>query len=297
MKSEQSVIANHFDGYELRSFVDDDGLAWFHGTHACNILEYQNPRDVIPSNVEEEDRKKIDIGLLQPVWFVNEFGLYDLILNCKKPVAKPFKRWVTHDVLPAIRKRGGFIQDVDKYVQTSSDTEQKELQLALDKLNKLKASTGKLVEDIEWKLSKHFEHLLYGGVHSVPNNGHNYEVTNTFEDFQCDLQTYGFVYDEERIELALKLFAELKHSQTGRDNRNYELDSKTISIHSSELNEFAYCVYQSMRYDGDVNDSDTSVNMRLFEELFGVEFGAHTKNEGADDSLARHLSDIRNQLE
>lgn len=106
LNPEHELIANHFQFEELKSFIDDDGIPWFQGNHVCKVLGYSNPSDVIPLNVEESDRRKIDIGGLQPVWFVNECGLYDLILACKKQVARKFHRWLSHEVLPNIRKKG-----------------------------------------------------------------------------------------------------------------------------------------------------------------------------------------------
>jgi anti-repressor protein len=95
-----------FDQSNVRSFVDDYGVVWFHGTQVCKVLGYKNPREAIPYNVDEADRKKIDIGGLNDAWFVNEAGLYDLIIACRKPVAKPFQKWLSHEVLPNARKNG-----------------------------------------------------------------------------------------------------------------------------------------------------------------------------------------------
>lgn len=102
-------LARYFNTEEVRFFVDDEGITWFHGSHVCKVLGYANPRDAIPYNVDPEDRRKIDIGGLNDVWFINKCGLYDLILACKKPVAKPFHKWLSHEVLPSIDEKGGYI--------------------------------------------------------------------------------------------------------------------------------------------------------------------------------------------
>jgi prophage antirepressor-like protein len=127
------MVMKHFDFWfdknNVRSFVDEDGVVWFHGTQICNILGYKNPSDAIPYNVDEADRMKVDIGELNEVWFINEAGLYDLIIACKKAVAKPFHKWLSHEVLPSIRKDGFFVE------KDSNSVNAEKLQEELDRVN------------------------------------------------------------------------------------------------------------------------------------------------------------------
>lgn len=85
---------------------------WFNAGDVCDVLGYSNPWDAIAKHVEVDDlakREVIDsIGRRQQANHVNESGLYALILGCAKPEAKRFKKWVTSEVLPAIRKTGGY---------------------------------------------------------------------------------------------------------------------------------------------------------------------------------------------
>lgn len=77
-----------------------------------NILGYSNSRKAISDHVDEEDRgvTKCDtLGGTQELTIINESGLYSLILSSKLPTAKAFKKWVTSEVLPSIRKNGGYI--------------------------------------------------------------------------------------------------------------------------------------------------------------------------------------------
>lgn len=85
---------------------------WFVGKDVAEILGYSNPRDAINKHVDNEDKgvAKCDTpGGIQELTIINESGLYSLILGSKLPAAKKFKRWVTSEVLPAIRKQGAYM--------------------------------------------------------------------------------------------------------------------------------------------------------------------------------------------
>lgn len=107
------VKAFQFDDYNLRVQVDDDGRPWFNASDACEPLGLGNPRDAISRHVDQKDvgkRDTLTAGGTQAQNYVNESGLYALILGSTKPEAKAFKSWVTGEVLPSIRKTGSFVQ-------------------------------------------------------------------------------------------------------------------------------------------------------------------------------------------
>ena len=86
-----------------------DGEPYFVGKDVVTILGYSNLRDAISKHVDDEDKgvAKCDtLGGRQEILFINESGLYSLILRSQLPAAKRFKRWVTSEVLPAIRRHG-----------------------------------------------------------------------------------------------------------------------------------------------------------------------------------------------
>lgn len=96
----------------VRTLVIDDE-PYFVGKDVAGILGYTNPNEVIHDHVDEEDKlnsktlSSFDLDLGQRGgWLINESGLYSLILSSKLPAAKKFKRWVTAEVLPSIRKHG-----------------------------------------------------------------------------------------------------------------------------------------------------------------------------------------------
>lgn len=86
---------------------------YFVGKDIAETLIYKEPHKAIVNHVDEDDRIKYpitdELGRKQETWIINESGLYSLIMGSKLPSAKKFKRWVTSEVLPAIRKTGGYI--------------------------------------------------------------------------------------------------------------------------------------------------------------------------------------------
>lgn len=97
---------------EIRT-VEINGEPWFVGKDVAVALGYENPARAIRSHVDEDDKgvtKLVTPGGTQDVIIINESGVYSLILSSKLPTAKKFKHWVTAEVLPSIRKNGGYIQ-------------------------------------------------------------------------------------------------------------------------------------------------------------------------------------------
>lgn len=95
--------------------VEIDGTPWLVGKDVAVALGYKNTKDALDRHVDAEDKRQSDevvihdpMGREQHPTIINESGLYSLILSSKMPKAKAFKRWVTSEVLPAIRKTGAY---------------------------------------------------------------------------------------------------------------------------------------------------------------------------------------------
>ncbi|WP_288848306.1 phage antirepressor KilAC domain-containing protein [Mitsuokella jalaludinii] len=87
-----------------------DGEPWFVAVDVCHALDIGNPSDAL-NRLDDDERTLVSIEGAsngKPVNGVNEPGLYSLVLGSRKPEAKAFKRWITHEVIPAIRKTGGY---------------------------------------------------------------------------------------------------------------------------------------------------------------------------------------------
>lgn len=116
----QTFVSEKFGSVRVMSI---NGEPWFVGKDVAEILGYSNPRKAIIDHVDDEDKTngvtiRDSIGREQNPIFINESGLYSLILSSKLPNAKEFKRWVTHEVIPTIRKTGGYIADPNQMVMS-----------------------------------------------------------------------------------------------------------------------------------------------------------------------------------
>ncbi|SNN15435.1 gp15 [Streptococcus pneumoniae] len=144
----------NFHGQEVRTLTIDNE-PWFVGKDVADILGYSKARNAIALHVDEEDALKQGIptsGGTQDMLIINESGLYSLILSSKLPQAKEFKRWVTSEVLPAIRKQGGFIrEDLDEDAFIALFTGQK----------KLREQQATMLEDIDYLKSEQPIHPSY----------------------------------------------------------------------------------------------------------------------------------------
>jgi len=127
-----------YEKLPVRINTDNSEQTWFVGIDVCKILGYADPHQKIKSLDEDEyklDRIRDGQGKQKDTLTVNESGLYSLILTSTKPEAKAFRKWVTNEVLPAIRKAGKFTNEEEKEHEANIqvlikeiDTIEKELQ-------------------------------------------------------------------------------------------------------------------------------------------------------------------------
>ena len=112
-----------FNGSFVRSGIAEDGSIWFVAKDVCDVLDLNNVGKAV-SNLEEEDKKAITIsdvtGRFQSMVIISEAGLYQLVMVSRKKEAKTFRRWVLHDVLPEIRKKGYYGSPLPKYIKRCS---------------------------------------------------------------------------------------------------------------------------------------------------------------------------------
>ena len=106
-----------FRGASLRTLTDKAGEPWFVAKDVCDILELTNPAVALQS-LDDDEKTNLSNSY---VWsesgrrplIISEPGLYRLVMRSRKPEAKEFQRWVTHEVLPSIRRTGGYIPTTD----------------------------------------------------------------------------------------------------------------------------------------------------------------------------------------
>lgn len=148
MEETKITLFKNPDFGEIRT-LNIDGVPWFVGKDIAEILGYSKPRNALVTHVDEDDALKQgvadDLGRIQQTTLINESGLYSLILGSKLPTSKKFKRWITSEVLPTLRKTGTYSlqQKPDSYTiedpiaRAKRWIEEKEQYIALE--NKVKA--------------------------------------------------------------------------------------------------------------------------------------------------------------
>ena len=144
MENHMMIFKNPAFG-EVRTIKGENNTPWFVGNDVAKALGYKNFRDALSRHVDEEDKgvvKHDTLGGSQNLAIINESGLYSLVLSSKLPQAKAFKRWVTSEVLPAIRKDGGYI--ATKADDTPEEIMARALLIAKSTIDRLEQENKKL---------------------------------------------------------------------------------------------------------------------------------------------------------
>lgn len=143
-----------FKGSSLRTLTDEAGEPWFVAKDVCDILGMSNPSMAVTAldkdevaQIDPKDYLGSENRSNQAVNIVSEPGLYKLIMRSRKPEAKEFQRWVTHEVLPSIRKHGGYMAGQERMTpEQMALASMRWLQSKVDEQAKqLKAQEGKVL--------------------------------------------------------------------------------------------------------------------------------------------------------
>ena len=135
-----------FKGASLRTLTDEAGEPWFVAKDVCDILGHSNVSMAL-DRLDDDERSKFNLGRQGETNIVNEAGLYVLVLGSRKPEAHEFQRWVTHEVLPSIRKHGGYMAGQERMTpEQMALSSMRWLQSKVDEQAKqLKAQEGKVL--------------------------------------------------------------------------------------------------------------------------------------------------------
>ena len=121
---EKNIVPFLYGQHEIRTMSDQNGDPWFVAKDVCDVLGIENSRDAV-GRVEEDEKntvRLIDGNRGNPnTTIINESGLYNLIFRSDKPEARAFRRWVTHEVLPALRKTGTYTVPAGKLLISKFD--------------------------------------------------------------------------------------------------------------------------------------------------------------------------------
>ena len=139
-------IFNNEEFGEIRTVVVNEE-PMFCLTDICKALEMSNPT-MVAQRLDDDERTKLDLGRQGETNFITESGLYAVILRSDKPNAKKFRKWVTSEVLPSIRKNGGYIAGQEN--MTDDELMAKALMVAQNKIaerdNKIKSLETEITE-------------------------------------------------------------------------------------------------------------------------------------------------------
>jgi prophage antirepressor-like protein len=108
-----NALTFQFNTQDIRTIVDEQGEPWFCAKDVCDVLDYSNTSKAISDHCREKGitkRYTLTEKGEQELTFINEGNLYRLIIKSQKPEAEPFETWVCDEVLPSIRKTGGYGQ-------------------------------------------------------------------------------------------------------------------------------------------------------------------------------------------
>lgn len=177
--------------------IEIDGEPWFVGKDIAVVLGYSNTKDALSRHIDDEDRRWSRIATPsgeQEMTIINESGLYSLIISSKLPNAKKFKKWVTSDVLPSIRKYGLYakyelLENPDLLIELATKyKEEKEKRKALEVENELQRQ---VIEDYEPKVD-YYQTILH--------SEDTLTVTQIAADYSISANRLNRILNEEKIQ-------------------------------------------------------------------------------------------------
>lgn len=231
-----------------------DGEVMFVGKDVADILEYTNTAKAIRDHVDEEDKLTERIvlsGQNREVIFINESGLYSLILSSKMPNAKEFKRWVTAEVLPAIRKHG--VYAVDEVLQNPDVLIQ-----ALTELKKEREEKEKLKETVAVQNQQITEMTPKAGYYDVVLNCKDViSTTEIAKDYGWSAKKMNSYLHEKKIQfkqgkiwLLYQKYAEQGLTSTKTSVYNGRDGISHSSIHTYWTQKGRLFIYELLKKDG-----------------------------------------------
>lgn len=178
------IVPFNFDGSQVRVVVDLEGNPWWVAADVCSALGLLDVSDAV-GRVEESDRGSTPIrsgGQLRQMKIVNESGLWDLVLDSRKPEARRFRKWVTSEVIPSIRRTGSFSVVPQSFAEALelAAVQQREIE---DKQRELEAAAP--------KVEFHDRFMESGGLSSMTDLADMFGTSvGKFTGWLCDLGVF-----------------------------------------------------------------------------------------------------------
>ena len=174
-------IFNNENFGQIRTIVID-GNPWFVAKDVCDILGIANPTDALNKGLEDFERARFNLGRQGEANIISESGFYTLVLRSRKPIEKPFRIWVTSEVLPSIRKTGSYVVNSSNKVETMLEDMGCNMKVVYAQINNMENMLGEQTEKLNqvvdnmtlttrqqqriYKAAKDRINQLLGGAHS-----------------------------------------------------------------------------------------------------------------------------------
>ena len=238
---------------EIRT-LEIDNEPWFVGRDVATVLGYSNPRKAIGDHVDDEDKgvTKCDTpGGSQDLTIINESGLYSLILSSKLPNAKAFKRWVTYEVLPAIRKHGLYaiddiLENPDIAIQALTKLkEERAARKALELDNQVKSQQ---IAELQPKATYYDLILQCKDLLSVTEIAKDYglsaKATNTM------LHNLGVQFNQSGVWFLYAKYQDKGYTQTKTQNYNRPDGTQGSKVHTYWTQKGRLFIYNLLKSEG-----------------------------------------------
>ena len=254
MKNQMQVFENKDFG-KVR-VIDINGVTWFIGKDITDILAYQNNRDAMRVHVDGDDKSTVvihDGRQNRRMVIINESGLYSLILSSKLPAAKAFKRWVTSEILPSVRKYGAYITDdaLDKLLTNPASVTK--LFNLLKAEREKKAALLDYVEAIAPK-ARYYD-LILKCENSIPVSVIAKDYGMTAISFNKLLNGLGVQYSVGGTWLLHKKYCNQGYTVT----RTYHVGEKTASVNTYWTQKGRHFLYVILKWYGVLPEAEKGV--------------------------------------
>lgn len=250
--NELQVFNNDEFGTVRTLTIDDE--PWFVGKDVAEILGYSNPRKAISDHVDSEDKgvtKCYTLGGNQDLTVINESGLYSLILSSKMPNAKRFKRWVTSEVLPSIRKHG--VYAIDEVLENPDTlikalTKLKEERARVKALNETVAIQNQQIAEMQPKASYYDLVLNSKDLVSISAIAKDYGWSaRRLNEY---LHEKGVQYRQGKIWLLYQKYAEKGYTNTKTHNYLDNKGETHTAVHTHWTQAGRLFIYDLLKSDG-----------------------------------------------
>lgn len=267
MANDVQIFTNEEFG-EIRT-INIDNEPWFVGKDVAKALGYVDVAHSILDHVEEEDRTNSKTqGQNDPefgqrgTWLINESGLYSLIMSSKLESAKRFKRWVTSEVLPTIRKTGGYVNNdelfIDTYFEGADEQTKSILRLNLAQIRRLNEEKRQLQQTVavqnqqitEMKPKVTYYDIVLQCTDTIPISVIAKDYGKSAKWMNNYLNTKGIQYKQGDVWLLYQKYAEKGYTKTktivydGVDANNHS------KIHTYWTQKGRLFIYDLMKSDG-----------------------------------------------